>query len=149
MDNGKYVYVDPTLRLWNADSGKELAVIKHEAAFAKAAFAPDGRGLSSAWDGASRIWDLAGSELRATGALQSRGGYATLLVPSPDGTKLATRWSNGRLIVWDLDTGKGWREWSLPESIYSLSFASDSRHLAVAYGTGVIDVLRLVSAKAP
>lgn len=147
MKDGKYVYTDATMRLWDAAKGKELNLVKHEAPFARAAFAPDGRGLSSAWDGANRIWDLTGAEPQVTGALQGRGGYATLLAPSPDGTKLATRWSNGVVVLWDLDTGKSLQEWNFPESVYGLSWASDSRHLAVGYGTGVINILRLAGPK--
>lgn len=147
--DGKYVYVDPTLRLWDAENGKELHAVTCSAALARTAFIPDGRGLSSAWDGANLIWDLTGPQPRETASLQGRSGYATLLVPSPDGTKLATRWSNGMLILWDLDTGKVLREWSLPESLAGLAWASDSRHLVLGYGTGVINILRLEPLKAP
>jgi WD40 repeat protein len=149
MKGGKYVYEDCTLRLWDLESGRQLHAVTHPTPFARTGYTPDGRGLSSTWDAANRIWDLAGPEPRDVAALQGRPGYAVRFVPSPDGTRLVTHWSNGQLVLWDLDTGKSLQVWTLPESIAGVAFASDGRHLAVALGTGVINVLRLAPPREP
>jgi hypothetical protein len=62
---------------------------------------------------------------------------------SPDGRALATLGLDYRLIVWETATGKRLRGWLIPEYVAGLAYASDSRHLAVALGTGVVYVLRV------
>lgn len=143
LKNGKYVYLDCTLRLWDLESGKELHAVQHEAPFARVAFLPNGRALTSAWDSVNYVWSLEGGKPKEVGGLQGKPGYATLFAPSPDGERLATAWSNGRLILWDVDTGKALQDWAFPETMGGLAYAPDGRHLAVALRTGVIYVLRL------
>jgi WD40 repeat protein len=57
---------DKTLRLWDADTGKELRVFEgHKGRVVSAAFSPDGkRILSGSWDMTMRLWDATtGKEL--------------------------------------------------------------------------------------
>jgi hypothetical protein len=64
-------------------------------------------------------------------------------VLSPDGRLLVTFGLDFRFIVWDTATGKRLREWIPPEVVGGMAFASDSRHVAITMGTGVIYILRL------
>jgi hypothetical protein len=62
---------------------------------------------------------------------------------TPEGKTAFTAGLDYRLIEWDVAAGKRLREWYFPETIASLSLASDSRHLAIGLATGVAYVLRL------
>jgi hypothetical protein len=59
---------DHTVRLWDAESGKELRAFKgHSEQVQSAAFSPDGTRVATAsWDHTVRLWDaVSGKELRA------------------------------------------------------------------------------------
>jgi hypothetical protein len=62
---------------------------------------------------------------------------------SPDGRMLLT-WASGyQFTLWDAASGKRIHDFSFPEAMGSVTFANDSRHLAVTVRTGVVYVLRL------
>src|SRR5262245_50437356 len=66
-----------TAKLWDADTGKELATLKgHENDISSIAFSPDGRMLATgAWDETVRLWDSAtGKELMVL-----KGGIGNIL----------------------------------------------------------------------
>jgi WD40 repeat protein len=54
-------------RLWDTDTGKELAVLRgHESSVVSAAFSPDGtKVVTTSWDKTARLWDVprSGQEL--------------------------------------------------------------------------------------
>ena len=63
---------DNTARLWDAETGTEIAVLKgHEHSVWSAAFSPDGRRVVTASsDNTARLWDVSRSEVaRRGGAL--------------------------------------------------------------------------------
>jgi WD40 repeat protein len=44
-------------QLWSAQTGEELAVLRHEGEVQHAAFSPDGeRVVTASWDGTARLW---------------------------------------------------------------------------------------------
>jgi len=58
---------DGTVRLWNAESGEELARIQHGGFVRSVAFTPDGKNVISAGvGGAVKLWDISTGELVAT-----------------------------------------------------------------------------------
>jgi WD40 repeat protein len=68
---------DNTIRLWDVQSGSELAVFKgHEPDVYSVAFSPDGSKIvSGSWDKTIRLWDVqSGSELAVFKGLRIMSG---------------------------------------------------------------------------
>lgn len=149
--NNNYVYKDTTLRLWEVDSGKEQAVVKsHTMPLYSLGFSADNKTLfSGAYEAVVRKRALADPTNTESPACKGASGYSYQMAVAPDGKTVLTAGIDYRLIEWDAATGKRLREWALPESISSLSLASDSRHIAVGLQTGVVLVLRLRGQEAP
>jgi WD40 repeat protein/serine/threonine protein kinase len=66
-DGKTVLYTNRAARIWNARTGKELAVLKgHTDRITSAQFSPDGkRVVTASWDNAARLWDAAtGKQLR-------------------------------------------------------------------------------------
>ena len=93
---------DDTVRLWDAASGKSLAVLRgHTRSIEDVAFSGDGKRLVSAAGNFTIVWDAAtGAELRRFAG----GGFRASF--SLDGQRLVVGGMDGRLSVWDLASGK-------------------------------------------
>ena len=94
---------DTTVRLWDAATGKQLAVLKgHERSIEDVGFSADGKRLLSVGAGDFTIvWDaITGAELRRFEGGGFRGSF------SLDGDLVVTGGKDGRLSVRDLTTGK-------------------------------------------
>jgi WD40 repeat protein len=94
----------PTLRRWDATTGKELAqeFAGHQAGVAAVAVSPDGKMVASGGDNI-RLW------ARATGKPIRRievKGYVAALAFSKDGKKLASGGRDRMARLWDVDSGK-------------------------------------------
>jgi WD40 repeat protein len=50
------------------------------------------------------------------------------------------------LIVWDTTTGKQLRELQVPDEIFRIAVAPDSRHVAAANSNGTVSLYRLAPA---
>ncbi len=77
---------DDTARLWDAATGKELAVLRgHEDGVRSAQFSPDGeRVVTASADGTARVWDAAtGEELAVLRGHEDAVNSAQF---SPDGS---------------------------------------------------------------
>jgi WD40 repeat protein len=150
IKDGKYVYTDCVLRMWDLEKGEELAAIKEATTpFYSTSFAADGRHIYGGnYEAMLRRWTLEGTKLSEESPLKGSYGYVYGVVPTPDGKQVITLGSDYRVIVWDLASGKRVREWTFTEQLGGIALAHDSRHLAVGLGTGVIYVLRLGEAVA-
>jgi WD40 repeat protein len=143
--DGVPLWADCCMRQWDVERGDELHQLTDFALpVSSVAFSADGRtAFSGDSESQLRYWDLTGEAPKAGRAIKGASGGVTKITVAPDGKSMATSGPDGKLIVWDAASGKRLHEWTLPEYFGGLAFASDSRHLAVALGTGPVYVLRL------
>jgi WD40 repeat protein len=96
---------DGTARLWDADTGRELACYRVGANVSCVAVSPDGRrALLGCGDFTARLWDLArGSELsRFTGHARAVNGVAF----SPDGRRAVTGGADAGIRLWHVASAR-------------------------------------------
>ncbi len=143
--NGRHVYEDCTVRLWDADSGKELLALKdHDIPILSMTFSRDGRRLYYGMqEPLIRQFELKDDKPGPMTLLKGTGGYVYTITTSPDGTLMATVGLDGQVILWDAVKNTRLRQWTMHEVCYKAVFSRDSRHLALPLGTGVIYLLRL------
>jgi len=136
-------YTDTTIRIWDIPTGNELLTLKrHNKSVYQAFYSPDGKYLySGEAEGTMVRRDLADLNKPETPAFPGLTPQHGMLL-SPDGTKILSM-SGGQLKLWDLASWKQLWEGNFGEAIGHVTFASDSRHLAVSLGTGVIYIIRL------
>lgn len=101
---------DMTLRLWNPQSGRLLAVLDdHEDGITDLAWSPDGTRLASAsWDKTVRVWDFSAGpdKARATATLKGLDRHVIALAWSPDGEALVTAGRDGFVRLWRAADGQ-------------------------------------------
>jgi WD40 repeat protein/tRNA A-37 threonylcarbamoyl transferase component Bud32 len=138
------VYSDQ-VRVWGADSGRELLVIRgHKGKVSSAVFSPDGgRILTASDDRTARVWDAAtGKQLVLLQGHQSGvGAYEqglTLAVFSPDGRRIVTGDHGGVARLWDAESSQQLVVWKGPRDfVLSVAFSRDGRRvLTVNHSAG-------------
>jgi len=149
VKDGKYVYLDSTVRLYDASSLKEIYRWKNELVLPSSTmFTPDSkRFFAGASDTLLRRWDTAAPAKEPEIYYKGTGYSVSTLACSPDGRWLASWGPDYRINLYDLASGKKVRDWTTGEQFGNLAFAQDSRHLAISVGTGVVLVLRLEEVK--
>jgi WD40 repeat protein len=94
--------LDGTLRFWTVVSGDEVSCVKLDAqGVLQLAFAPDGRSLAVATDGAVLRLSAPDGELIERHEVPLKGVYGVAI--SPDGRYLANAAADGRVRVWELE----------------------------------------------
>jgi WD40 repeat protein len=124
---------DRTSRIWNAESGSEMAVLQgHNDGVRGVAWSPDGRRLATASaDRTTRIWDTeTGTELAL---LHGHNDEVRGVAWSPDGRRLATASADRTTRIWDTETGT---ELALlhghNDEVRGVAWSPDGRRLATA-----------------
>jgi WD40 repeat protein len=127
-----------TVKVWNAETGKQLLALRHPGGASSVAFSPTANRLASAGgDGTIRIWDAAtGGELhRLTGHALVVAGVAF----SPDGHSLASAGVDRTIRVWDSETGKErFKLLGHTASVNAVAFSADGKRLASGSGDGTV-----------
>jgi hypothetical protein len=137
--DGKSVLIasGTTVRLFDADTGKELQKFTgHGAGVESVAFSPDGAlALSSSYDGAARVWDVATGKqlLQVIDVTTDKKGAATRwrvrqAVWSPDGRFLLTCGASKLVKLWDVKSGELVRTFEgHTHYVESVSFTPDGK----------------------
>jgi WD40 repeat protein len=124
---------DRTTRIWDADTGSELAVMHgHDDWVRGVAWSPDGRRLATvSSDRTLRIWDAdTGSELAI---LHGHNDWIHGVAWSSDGRRLATASDDRTARIWDADNGS---ELAIlrghEDPVRSVAWSPDGQRLATA-----------------
>jgi WD40 repeat protein/predicted Ser/Thr protein kinase len=125
---------DGTVRLWDAASGRELAVLRgHEKLVCCVRFDPKGALLASAsLDGTVRIWDVAAARERSV--IRGHTKEVWSVAWSADGQRLASASNDGSVRVWDPVSGASLVAIS-PEGLSPWTLAFDPRGGTLAVGS--------------
>ena len=135
---------DQVIHIWDAASRRELLTLRgHERAVQTVDFSPDSRLVASgSQDNTVRIWDAgSGKEVK----ILDFGVGVNEVAFSGDGTRLTAGGgdtsTNGRVMVWDVDSGKVIYTLSdEASSVYGVDYSPDNRYFAAGYYNGTIRI---------
>ena len=128
------------VRLWDADSGRELPPLGDAVGHANLAFGPGGRLAALTSDGRPvvRVWDVAGRKV--VGEFRGASAPFCALAYDPAGRWVAAHDRGGRVWVWDPQTGDAVRTLAAVEgapNTHPIAVRPDGRWLAVGTAAGV------------
>jgi WD40 repeat protein len=98
---------DHTARIWDANSGQEIARLIHDNKVWQASFSPDGaRVITASGDNVARVWDTGSGRLLLK-LEHGNKSFSSVLqaIFSPDSMRAATVSSDGTGEIWDIRTG--------------------------------------------
>ncbi|MEZ4705726.1 MAG: hypothetical protein R3A44_00890 [Caldilineaceae bacterium] len=121
---------DSTVRIWDADSGDQLAQLDGHSSWVNAvAFSPDGqRIVSGSADSTVRIWDADSGDQLAQ--LDGHAGSVYAVAFSPDGQRIVSG-SDDRIVrIWDADSGDQLAQLNgHAGSVYAVAFSPDGQRI--------------------
>jgi RNA polymerase sigma factor (sigma-70 family) len=138
-------YLGGPLHLFDADTGKELAVLGDEKLWtSEVVFSPDGKSVAQVGGKETLVWDTKGRRLRYR--LAGTGPHVAF---APDGRSLFTL--GGLLLRWDADSGKllypDVRADGHIGAVSTVAFAPDGRSLASCGGDGTVRLWSLADGR--
>jgi len=140
---------DNTVRLWDAETGAELNVLRgHTDRVLALAFSRDGRWLvSGSKDATACIWEAATGRL--SGVLRSHKDRVTSMAFNPDGSLLATGGRDRTIKLWDVHSWREVRNLYTYDGVWSVAFSPDGRKLASGGWDGTVRVWDLATSTEP
>ena len=130
---------DRTIRIWDVGTGTQAGALEgHTSAVSSVAFLPDGATLVTGANQEVKLWRApARSNAYSLMAEYFRPGCGIFyIVPSPDGTKIASGGPN-EIVLWDLTTEE---QIATAASTTTLSFSPDGRQLVSKSFDGFIEL---------
>lgn len=137
---------DNVIRLWDFQTGRELAALKGHTNDVKATtFNYNGKLLASgSWDKTIRLWDVR----RRKELFKFRVGLDVLTLRfSPNGKMLASVDEGTKFRIWDLETHKEIRIPPFKSKCGFVAFSPDSKSLAFGDEEGVITLFNIRSGR--
>jgi WD40 repeat protein/transcriptional regulator with XRE-family HTH domain len=93
------------IKVWDANTGKELFTLQEENPIFGLAFSPDGKQLAAVGlGGTADVWDLATRKQILSLVGHRRTVFSVAF--TPDGSRLATAGGDGTVKIWDAKSGK-------------------------------------------
>ncbi|EHK20606.1 uncharacterized protein TRIVIDRAFT_49087, partial [Trichoderma virens Gv29-8] len=144
------------IKIWDMATGTPLKILAHPFRVLKydfeedvyLLFSPNGQQLvvSSSQRGEIDVWNIESGQHQNTMEVNLDSGYN--LCFSPDGRYLVTEWDDGivspeispRIRIWDMASGRCVRTLEITGKIYSISFSSNGKLLAVCSSTKMIKI---------
>ncbi|NEQ75411.1 MAG: hypothetical protein F6K23_21575 [Okeania sp. SIO2C9] len=121
---------DNTARLWDADTGKELATLNHKSRVNAVAFSSDGKTIATgSSDNTARLWDAETGKELATLNHKSRVNAVAF---SSDGKIIATASWDNTARLWDAETGNELATLNHEGAVIAVAFSSDGKTIATA-----------------
>ena len=129
-----YRCIGGTARVWEAQTGREIARMSHNNAVVAVAFSPDGKYVvSGSFDGTVRVWET------QTGHEVARKSYMSNEVAfSPDGKYIIS--GGGAAHVWEAQTGREIARMSHEGGVVAVAFSPDGRYVVSGGGDGTVRV---------
>jgi hypothetical protein len=121
-------------RLWDVESGRELAAFKGPAgSYTSVQVTPDGKTVATGDQRGTRLWDVPSGAIRT---LEAVGGNFTAVCLAPDGRTLAGGNDGQTVTLWDVKTGRKKAELRSPSlgAVLAICFSPDGKTVA-ATGT--------------
>ncbi|MGC9395145.1 MAG: eIF2A-related protein [Anaerolineae bacterium] len=127
-----------TARIWDAETGREVARFRQGAQVQDVAFSPDGQWLATAGiDGTARVWEIAtGQEI----ARFDHAGAVWAVKFSPDGKWIATASEDWTARLWDVENKSELIWWGHEAYVHDVAFSPDGHRLAAASLDGTATV---------
>jgi eukaryotic-like serine/threonine-protein kinase len=137
---------DQVVKVWDLESGQEVATLPHGGTVPSLAFSPDGETLATAChDGTLRLWAV--RSWRLTRSWKGSGTFQALAF-EPGGRTLVTGGEQGALQSWDVATGRALRLLGRhSDTVFDLAFSPDGKTLASASADRTIKLWDVVSGR--
>jgi WD40 repeat protein len=125
------------LKLWEVETGRELACRAQRSSVTGLAFSRDGRTLAAVCGWSVALYDVPSLVLRTL--LRGHRGQVWALAFSPDGRTLGTASNDGTVKLWDTETGAERRafDWGIGK-VYAVAFAADGMRAAAGGSSDIV-----------
>jgi WD40 repeat protein/tRNA A-37 threonylcarbamoyl transferase component Bud32 len=117
---------------WDAVTGRSLPSVHTDGQIRQVAYRPDGQRIAAADSKRTTIWEAATGKPRLTLA-----GGADCVAFRPDGQAVATGSADGRVTLWDGESGQALQDFKHGAAVLAVAFSPDGAHLAAAAGRRV------------
>ncbi len=123
---------DHFARLWDLETGRQVAALPHGDGVVDLEFASDGRRLATAsWDGTARVWSVPDGIEEARYEHAGVGSMIRIAL-APDGQSVASASNQGNVRVWSMANGQVESSFEHGQQVEDLEFSRDGQTLASA-----------------
>jgi len=145
--DGKYIAsggsYDCTVKIWDAVSGRcKKTLVGHDFMVTSVAYSPDGKYIASGSAGLYgndiRLWDaVSGKNIQI---LKTRDSAADSIAYSPDGKYLVSAHNDGKIKIWDAESGTRIKTLNDCDNVISVVYSPDGKFLASGSNDNLIRI---------